>query len=58
MKKKLLIVLLLIANFTFSQTNEKTYVFSNQHGKGTWELVNNIIMKFPELNANLEKNEI
>jgi len=37
--------------------NEKTYAFSNQHGKGTRELVSNIFEKFPELNATLEKNE-
>lgn len=37
--------------------NEKTFVFSNQHGKGTKELVSNIFAKFPELNATLKKNE-
>lgn len=35
--------------------NEKTYVFSNQHGKGTGKLVNDIFAKFPELNATAEK---
>lgn len=33
----------------------KTYVFSNQHGKGTGELVSHIFAKFPELNATVEK---
>tara|TARA_R110002096_G_C14495384_1_gene714927 strand:+ start:65 stop:1117 length:1053 start_codon:yes stop_codon:yes gene_type:complete len=37
--------------------NEKTYVFSNQHGKGTGKLVNDIFAKYPELNAKAEKNE-
>lgn len=37
--------------------NEKTYVFSNQHGKGTGKLVNDIFAKYPELNARAEKNE-
>jgi len=32
----------------------KTYVFSNQHGKGTRELVSAIFKEFPELNATLE----
>jgi len=35
----------------------KTYVFSNQHGKGTYKLVNDIFKKYPELNATVEKNE-
>ena len=37
--------------------NEKTYIFSNQHGKGTGKLVNDIFTKYPELNATAEKNE-
>jgi hypothetical protein len=37
--------------------NEKTYVFSNQHGKGTGKLVKDIFVKYPELNATAEKNE-
>lgn len=36
----------------------KTYVFSNQHGKGTGELVLKIFNHFPELNASIEKKEI
>lgn len=37
--------------------NNKTYVFSNQHGKGTGKLVNDIFEKYPNLNAVLEKSE-
>lgn len=37
--------------------NGKTYAFSNQHGKGTAKLVNDIFTKYPELNATAEKNE-
>lgn len=37
--------------------NEKTYVFSNQHGKGTGKLVNDIFAKYPKLNATAKKNE-
>jgi hypothetical protein len=36
---------------------ESTYVFSNQHGKGTGKLVNDIFRKYPELNATSKKNE-
>ena len=35
----------------------KTYVFSNQHGKGTGDLVLNIIAEYPELNLTLEVND-
>jgi len=35
----------------------KTYAFSNQHGKGTFELVNRILSKFPNLKGQIEKNE-
>ncbi len=37
--------------------NGKTYVYSNQHGKGTEKLVNEILTKYPQLNATIEKNE-
>jgi hypothetical protein len=36
--------------------NNKTYAFSNQHGKGTFELVNTIFSKFPQLNGLITKN--
>lgn len=35
----------------------KTYAFSNQHGKGTFELVRNIFMKFPELQGEIKNIE-
>ena len=35
----------------------KTYAFSNQHGKGTFELVNRIFEKYPQLNGEIKKNE-
>lgn len=37
--------------------NGRTYVFSNQHGKGTAKLVHDIFAKYPELNATAEINE-
>jgi len=35
----------------------KTYVFSNQHGKATGDLVMNIIAEYPDLNLKLEVND-
>lgn len=35
----------------------KTFAFSNQHGKGTYELVNRIFEKYPQLNGEISKNE-
>jgi hypothetical protein len=37
--------------------NERTFAFSNQHGKGTYELVNKIFNKYPNLNGQIKKNE-
>lgn len=36
--------------------NGKTYAFSNQHGKGTFDLVKNIFTKHPELQGEIKKN--
>ncbi len=36
---------------------EKTYAFSNQHGKGTFDLVNRIFKKYPELNGEIKIND-
>ncbi len=35
----------------------KTYAFSNQHGKGTFELVNQIFALYPKLNGEIKKHE-
>ncbi|MEZ4905533.1 MAG: hypothetical protein R2822_29115 [Spirosomataceae bacterium] len=35
----------------------KTYAFSNQHGKGTFDLVKNIFSVYPELQGEIKKNE-
>jgi len=35
----------------------KTYAFSNQHGKETYDLVKNIFKKYPELQGEIKKNE-
>lgn len=35
----------------------KTYVFSNQHGKKTYDLVKDIFNKYPELQGEIKKNE-
>lgn len=34
----------------------KTYAFSNQHGKGTFEKLNAIFEKYPQLNGEITKN--
>lgn len=39
------------------ESEGKTYAFSNQHGKGTFELVNRIFEKYPQLNGEINKNE-
>lgn len=39
------------------QYDEKTYAFSNQHGKGTFELLEKIFREFPVLEGQIEKNE-
>ncbi|MBL6445682.1 hypothetical protein JMN32_05140 [Fulvivirga sp. 29W222] len=39
------------------QFEGKTYAFSNQHGKGTYDLVTNTFQKFPELKGEITKNE-
>jgi hypothetical protein len=36
---------------------DKTYAFSNQHGKGTYEVVNRIFEEYPQLNGEIKKNE-
>ena len=36
---------------------DKTYAFSNQHGKGTYEMVKNIFETYPELNSVIIKIE-
>ncbi|MCC5921601.1 MAG: hypothetical protein LAT68_11340 [Cyclobacteriaceae bacterium] len=47
----------------FNEDNElliyegKTYAFSNQHGKGTYDLVKNIFNKYPDLQGEIKKNE-
>ncbi len=47
----------------FNEDNEllvfdgKTYAFSNQHGKGTFDLVKNIFSEHPELQGEIKKNE-
>ncbi len=37
--------------------NGKTYAFSNQHGKGTYDLVKNIFNQHPDLQGEIKKNE-
>lgn len=37
--------------------NGKTYAFSNQHGKGTYEMVKKIFEKYSELDGEIRKNE-
>jgi len=39
------------------QFNDKTYAFSNQHGKGTYELLQKIFREFTSLQGQIEKNE-
>lgn len=36
-------------------SGDKTYAFSNQHGKGTFEMVNIIFDKYPQLNGEITK---
>ena len=35
----------------------KTYAFSNQHGKGTYDMVSNIFIQFPQLLGEIKKTE-
>lgn len=35
----------------------RTYAFSNQHGKGTYDLVKNIFNQYPDLQGEIKKNE-
>jgi len=37
--------------------NNRTYAFSNQHGKGSFELVKTIFSKYPELNGKITISE-
>lgn len=39
------------------QWQGKTYAFSNQHGKGTYELVKTIFTAYPKLNGQIVRNE-
>lgn len=44
-------------NDEFFVYNDKTYAFSNQHGKGTFDLVRKIFNEHPELHGEIKKNE-
>ena len=44
------------ANHELMQFDGKTYAFSNQHGKGTFDLITNIFRKFPELKGEITKS--